>query len=246
MQNYIRNNRSDTGQRWIFDIIHGAYRPTEIILRRTDKWTLCRDAHNIQSRWLVVFYDKTLNSIRDLRGDHVNMLLESQRECQRVLMCQNIINDTHKLEFFFHYMPSVYQLHMHVYAHNNSISNTKPHIRRHSLHQIVRNLSKDSDYYLDALILTTLPKTLKNVVIFDTVFDHLEGIPPVKIQWHTHAHTHTHNRLWIVLNYLSRWFWKYNVFKLHARICIDSATGTRLDSAAKHLISWHVGFSPIS
>ena len=180
MQNHIHDNRTDPSQKWILDLIHGKYRPSEIILRRTDSWTLCRDAHNIQSKWLVVFHDKKLHSIRDLRVNHVNMLLESQRECRRELKCRNIINDTHRLEFFFQYMPSVYQLHMHVYVLNASVSENKPHIRRHLLNQVVRNLMKDGNYYTNAFILTTLPKALKNVGIFNMIFDDLDYTFPGK------------------------------------------------------------------
>lgn len=174
MQNYIKENRTDHGQKWIFDLIDMKYRSTEIILMRTAMWTLCRDAQNTQNKWLVVFHDTSLHSIRDLRASHIQMLLDSQQRCQTELERRNIVNHTNEVLFFFHYHPSVYQLHMHVYVQDMSNSESKPHIRRHLLQQVVRNLLQDSDYYVNAMILTALPKSLRNLKVFNTIFDNLE------------------------------------------------------------------------
>jgi hypothetical protein len=55
-------------------------------------------------------------------------------------------------------MPSVYQLHAHVSAHMMSVNST----RRHYLKQVIDNLRKRSDYYEQALILTSKPLCLSD------------------------------------------------------------------------------------
>lgn len=176
MRNFICENRSDTNQQWIFDLIQKRYRPSEIVLLRTPEWTLCRDAQIIQSKWLIVFHDTELHSIRDLRARHIQMLLDSQMKCRRELRRRKILDDNHEAVFFFHYFPSVYQLHMHVHVHESAVSEvSRPHIRRHLVQQVVRNLLSDGDFYTKALILTSVPKALKHTGIFTCLFENADG-----------------------------------------------------------------------
>ena len=73
-------------------------------------------------------------------------------------------------------MPSVYQLHMHVHVYDTrGPDNTRPHIRRHLLQQIVRNLILDGEHYANALIMTPLPKALKYSGIFECIFDNFDA-----------------------------------------------------------------------
>ena len=176
MQKYITENRQDANQEWIFNLIARKYRMSEIVLCCTDDWTLCRDMHTMQNKWLVVYHDLSLHSIRDLRACHIDMLLTSQRMCRQELRKKKILSDSQDAIFFFHFMPSVYQLHMHVHIQDNMASeSTRPHIRRHLLHQVVRNLIMDEQFYAKALILTSLPKTLKYAGVFSRVFDSFDG-----------------------------------------------------------------------
>jgi hypothetical protein len=51
---------------------------------------------------------------------------------------------------YFHFMPSVFQLHLHVRDKNFS----RKHIRMQPLQNVMGNLAKTTMYYKDALIMT--------------------------------------------------------------------------------------------
>jgi hypothetical protein len=50
--------------------------------------------------------------------------------------------------YYFHYMPSVFQLHMHV-----SMRKSLESFRAHHMHHVLRNLHSHDAWYRDALIL---------------------------------------------------------------------------------------------
>ena len=72
---------------------------------------LCRDIHpGTDTRYLVIFKDTSLKTIRDLTGDHVELLTEVQATISQFLKQRH--PDTHsQFKTFFHYTPSVFQLH---------------------------------------------------------------------------------------------------------------------------------------
>ena len=66
MQHVIAANRRHRDQAWIFDLIHGtAKHDREVIYIDTEQWLLCSHPES-DVRFLVVFKDLRLHSIRDL------------------------------------------------------------------------------------------------------------------------------------------------------------------------------------
>lgn len=104
-------------------------------------------------RYLVVFKDTTLKTIRDLRPKHLPLLDEIKTRVQAWL-CER-----QKSGFcmYFHYVPSVFQLHLHV----REKSSCRQHIRIQPLQNVMNNMTKTPTYYKDALIMTKFCKTLQ-------------------------------------------------------------------------------------
>jgi len=164
VQLYIRHKLRERDKQWIYELIkyagNGAVtmRNHETVHIDTDAWMLCRDVHpGRDTRYLVVFKDRRLLTVRDLDGSHVGMLANMQDRVA-LFMRQHHGDGWRKYRSFFHYMPSVYQLHAHVSAHTMSVNST----RRHYLKQVIDNLRKRSDYYEQALILTSKPLCLSD------------------------------------------------------------------------------------
>jgi hypothetical protein len=82
--------------------------------------------------------------------------------------------DVKQFKMYFHYLPSVFQLHMHVCS-----SSAGDSIRRQYLHCIVRNIEKKDEWYKDALILFAPPRAGRvNVVGNALVSDENAGDKP--------------------------------------------------------------------
>ena len=157
VQLYIRHKLRERDKQWIYELIkyagNGAVtmRNHETVHIDTDAWMLCRDVHpGRDTRYLVVFKDRRLLTVRDLDGSHVGMLANMQDRVA-LFMRQHHGDGWRKYRSFFHYMPSVYQLHAHVSAH------TMPaHVaRRHHFRHIIGNIRKTPQHYARALILTS-------------------------------------------------------------------------------------------
>ena len=104
-------------------------------------------------RYLVVFKDTALKTIRDLTQSHVPLLEEIRQHVLSWLRNQG--DETFCL--YFHYMPSIFQLHLHV----REKAFFRRHIRIQPLHNVVQNLMRDPAHYRDALIVTKFCKTLQ-------------------------------------------------------------------------------------
>ena len=62
-----------------------------------------------------------------------------------------------KYLMYFHYMPSVFQLHMHV-----SMRKAPDSLRVHQVHNVLHNLSQRDKWYKDALILCPSTNPVKS------------------------------------------------------------------------------------
>ena len=153
-QCFIKNECMFENSQWIYKIIrnelHGM---NEIIFLDKPEWLLCANKPTPDhSSFLVIFKDCTLKSIRDLRATHIDLLSNVNNVVRSWLKENNLT----KYHLFFHYMPSTFQLHMHVAVQSNKVD-----IRRQPLSVVIKNLQVDSLYYFKALIFTRLCKTLK-------------------------------------------------------------------------------------
>jgi hypothetical protein len=151
---YLSNKHS-----WIYHIIEkGCMSRHEKIFIDNKDWCLCADKHHGNDlRYLVVFKDEKLKTIRELEALHLNMLENVLQNVTTWLATRH----TQKYYFYFHYMPSVLQLHMHVNSNTQHIN----YDRAHFLHNILRNLRHNSAHYGNALILTKYCSTLRRAEV---------------------------------------------------------------------------------
>ena len=146
LQRQLVENRRHN--QWIFDLITTPNCPGETVFHNTPDWLLARDLHRgIDNRYLVVFRDQELFCIRDLRARHVAMLRGLLAFLKQWLPAQEPLLHR-KYHMYFHYMPSVFQLHMHV-----SMRKAPDALRAQDAHHIIRNLARTDTWYRDALIL---------------------------------------------------------------------------------------------
>jgi hypothetical protein len=124
----------------------------EIFLDGTDWMLVLGSSYSAPDVWyFVIFKDLTLHTIRDLRLSHVEMLKKLQREVRLFLQA----NHSNHAEFrmYFHYLPSVFQLHLHVCGEASADRS-----RTQLLSCEVRNLLACDTWYKDALILFSPPR----------------------------------------------------------------------------------------
>ena len=157
--NFINKEYSSDKNRWIYNIIkHGGFSRHEKVFIDNDAWCLCADKHHGNDlRYLIVFKDEKLKTIRDLRASHLPML-------QNVMhTVTEWIQKRHKQKYYlyFHYMPSVLQLHVHVNSNAQHIN----HERAHFFGTVLRNLHNNPEYYKNALILTKYCSTLRRAQV---------------------------------------------------------------------------------
>jgi hypothetical protein len=151
---FMKQERLSRNHRWIYAIIDGYRGRSEQIFIDREKWCLCLDKHHgYDTRYLVIFKDESLMTIRDLREQHLPMLEEIHHT---VLQW---IESRHRQKYFlyFHYMPSVFQLHLHVNSNRQHINAS----RAHFMQTVLRNLRHSSEHYKNALILSSWCKTMK-------------------------------------------------------------------------------------
>jgi hypothetical protein len=99
-----------------------------------------------------------------LREIHLHLLIDIRQTLHEWLRVQYPAK--YKMfSVFFHYMPSVFQLHLHVNVKSQYI-NTQ---RAHHLSRVNRNIERNSEYYVQTLILTKMCKTLKQSQTHETV-----------------------------------------------------------------------------
>ena len=145
-QKVLADNRRQN--QWIFDLMTLPDCPGEKVFHDTPDWLLARDLHRgADNRYLVVFRDTQLFCLRDLRARHVAMLRGLLSFLRQWLRAQEPLLHS-KYHMYFHYLPSVFQLHMHV-----SMRKSPESFRAHHMHHVLRNLARDGAWYRDALIL---------------------------------------------------------------------------------------------
>lgn len=170
MQDFIQRNRKDPRNRWIFNIISGYIPDSEIVALRTPDWTLTRDRSGTDGKWLAIFHDLSVHSLRDLRAAHVPALLALHAQATRALRERYKDSDL-ALDMFVHYMPSTFQLHVHVHAPAvihaaRGDEECKVHSRRQRLMHVVRNLRTDDQHYARCVLFANMCKTAKMTGVY--------------------------------------------------------------------------------
>lgn len=165
MQEYIKQRRSDEDKQWIYKLIAGESMANELVYMEADEWMICRDLHpGMDVRYLVVFKDERLKTIRDLRQEHIP-LLESVLHHVQHFLCREQPKRRHLYKVFFHYTPSVFQLHAHVSVPVGQTQNTR--VQPVSL--VIHRLRQNSMWFRDALILISLCRSMKALHLYRSV-----------------------------------------------------------------------------
>jgi hypothetical protein len=156
-KNKIKANREHPSQQWIFNLIRNENVPDSETVHINEKdWMLVTNCSHIKetNRYLVIFKDMELHTIRDLRQKHVPMLLQMQKTVRRWLAGKEPKHGQYRL--YFHYLPSVFQLHLHVCC-------TAPVdcARRQYLPGVIRKISAIDTWYRDALMLFSCGRAAK-------------------------------------------------------------------------------------
>jgi len=146
-RNKIEANRAHANQQWIFDLIRGEFAANEFVFVDEPDWVLVQGNSHVSQevRYLVIFKDKALHTIRDLRQQHLAMLRAMWLKVSRFVRARHTNHAAFR--YYFHYMPSVFQLHLHVCCNvTTDMNRTQP------LSCVMRNVEARDTWYRDALI----------------------------------------------------------------------------------------------
>eukprot|EP00960_Hanusia_phi_P038760 753585-Hanusia_phi.AAC.3 len=157
MQDYINGQVSSGKNRWIYEILDGN-RENESILVETDDFVFLPDTHAINNgrtyNWLAIVKDRSLRTLRDLDARHISMLRKMKMTC--VDYIQSVTqHNAHNVMAYVHYLPSVYQLHVHFCAPYGCYTTIDP-MKMYPLDSIISNLTIDGAYFKKANITTVI------------------------------------------------------------------------------------------
>lgn len=119
--------------------------------------------------WLAIVRDPELHSLRDLRGKHVEMLVRLRDQCLDCIFQETgVCSDD--IMVYFHYHPSVWQLHVH-FAYPYMQYNHRNVFRIHSINTVIDNLRHSSDYYQHANLQISLVHDSLLYKVMDAIRD---------------------------------------------------------------------------
>lgn len=148
---------------WVYNILEGITEKDRVIYRHTDldapgngfivaqdyKW----DGRLLEELYcLLIVEDRTLHSLRDLRGDrHLPLLRAMLREGRQSVVKKYGIEKS-LLRCYFHYQPSFYHLHLHIVPTSAECLGGAVLGRGHLLQDVISRLEERSDYYEHATL----------------------------------------------------------------------------------------------
>lgn len=132
-------------QRWVKPGAGGVHKPWQPEQRPAAWQPEPKPPQPRALNWLAIVADPNIRSIRDLRGEHVDMLERLYDQCVAAIQAEYKV-ERHDIMAFANYPPSVYKLHFHFCAPFFT-SSAYDAFRMHSLSGIINNLRLCSDYY---------------------------------------------------------------------------------------------------
>lgn len=144
-------------KQWIYKIISGEKEQDQILFKCGD-YIILPDTEALNEpgilNWMVIFTDPSLTSMRSLRGEHVPML-----ETVKTKIAELLPSGFDAPMVYFHYPPSVWQLHLHVAAPCDILRTTNSMQKVSFLEDVISHLRVDPDFYAKATITFILPST---------------------------------------------------------------------------------------
>ena len=157
MQAYVDQQVQSTKKQWIYDIIQGRSEGDTLLLDTPD-FVLLPDTGALNStcviNWLAIFKDTSLKSIRSLTGAHLQLLKDCKRRCSECIL-QNTDFGIDDVLAYFHYLPSVFQLHVHFCAPYGKYT-THDICKIHTIDNVISNLEIDPLYYQKVSLTTVV------------------------------------------------------------------------------------------
>jgi diadenosine tetraphosphate (Ap4A) HIT family hydrolase len=154
MDKYIRLKSfidTEIGKKqWPYKVISGESESERVLVNEDEFMILPDSEHNDPGHLLVLFKDVKLTCLRELRGEHVALLQKVQ---ERVKALSN--SDCKMM--YFHYPPSVWQLHLHVVNTSDGLRTTNDMQKVHFLSDVMQHLVIDSDFYRKNTMTFVLP-----------------------------------------------------------------------------------------
>lgn len=143
-------------KQWIYRVIDGKQEEDAVILN-TEHYMILPDiaiaSDGKAVHWLVIFKDLSLLSIRYLDGSHLPLLKDV-----RAKLIEKFPNSD-GLMMYFHYPPSVWQLHLHVSNSCDTLRTTNDMQKVCFLDDVISALTIDPNFYRKADITFVLPAT---------------------------------------------------------------------------------------
>ena len=141
-------------KQWIYQIMSGE-REKERVIYKCKDYIIIPDSDKSASsslNWLIIFTDTELKSIRSLNGKHIEMLENVAKKVSSMATCNQ-----EQPMIYFHYPPSVWQLHLHVTIPSDGLYTTNSMQKVFFLQDVVSNLKIDFDFYSKATMTYVLP-----------------------------------------------------------------------------------------
>jgi hypothetical protein len=152
-QEFITNEI--TKKQWIYKIINGEKEQEDVIFR-TDEFLLVPDVEIKDDEnylnWIVIFTNTEFKCIRCLNQTHIPLLKRVENEIRKKLPsdCQDVM-------MYFHYPPSVWQLHLHVLTPCNILRTTNSMQKVYFLQDVISCLSIDANFFKKSTLSYVLP-----------------------------------------------------------------------------------------
>ena len=164
MQNYITEQCQLPKNNWIYEIIDGTREQDNVVLNDPEFIMLPDiDNHTQVFNYLVIFKDRSLKTIRDLKASHLPLLKRVRESITRLLLSSGCPHN--QLMLYFHYLPSVYQLHLHIVAPYGRYTTQDP-CKIHSLQNVISNLELHESYYQKIELTTVIVSNVDLIRIY--------------------------------------------------------------------------------
>lgn len=137
---YLENTK------WINDMIH--YKNSQIVYYRNSNFLICKDnkwkTDNINDFYILAIPIEKIMTIRDLRQQHIGLLENMKYKLTKIAEAFRI--NSSDLVYFFHYIPSFFQLHLHCCLKTNyHATNLSRGVYHYEI--VLDKLRKDNEYW---------------------------------------------------------------------------------------------------
>ena len=163
MQNYMSEQQHRVDRQWVASVIAGEQENEEVRIR-TDEfvvlpdlvrelpkhkqaypWSQQRLGRTQQLNWLAIVTVPNLRTIRDLRGEHIELLRTLRSQCIEAVKKEFPV-ERPDIMIFANYPPSVYTLHFHICC-PFKFAVPFDAFRMHTLESLIHHIEMDPEYY---------------------------------------------------------------------------------------------------